>query len=104
MGRNNHNKIKNGSFRNRKFDVNGVRRMVTKIQKSEEASLLLNAVLLFMPWTVLFSCGKVCPIVYAGADVSTDLDTLLFMLIGVGIFGLAIAFAIMLKGKGVKDK
>ena len=105
MGRNSHNKIKNGQWKNRKFNVNGVKRMVDRMQKKEEAAIMLNAVLLFMPWAVLFGLGSLVSPVYAqGADVSTDLDTLLFVGGGIIVFVLAVAFALMLKGKERKRK
>lgn len=105
MGRNNHNKIRNGNFKNRKFDIKGVRRYVDKIQQAEEASLFLNAMLLFLPWAILFASGIVVSPVYAqgGADVSTGLDTSLFFAGGCVVFVLAVAFAIMLKGRSKKE-
>lgn len=98
MGRNRKNKIRNGSFRNSKFDLKSVKRMVDETRK-EELTVILNAVLLLLPWAILFGCGWVVPVVFAqgGADVSTDLDTMLFVAGGVIVFVLAVAFALMLK-------
>jgi hypothetical protein len=106
MGRNNHNKIRNRSFRNRKFDLNGLRRYVEKAQQSDEAAVMLNAVLLFMPWAALFGSGTVISPVYAysgGTDVSTDLDTIVFFAVGIAVLVLVIVFAVILKGKARKD-
>lgn len=64
MGRNNHNKLKNGYWKNRKFNLKETRNIVNKIQKAEEAAILLNAVLLLLPWAVLFACGSICPVIY----------------------------------------
>jgi hypothetical protein len=63
MGRNNHNKIKNGAFRNRRFDINSARRYAQKMQKAEQAATVLTVVTLV--WALLFASGVVVSPVYA---------------------------------------
>ena len=104
MGRNNHNKIKNGNWKNRKFNIDDVKRMVDEIQRAEGTAIMLQAILLFMPWAVVFSLGAlVNPVLAQGSTLSTDLDTTLFFVGGILVFVLAIAFALMLKGRGRKE-
>jgi hypothetical protein len=104
MGRNTRNKIKNGSFKNRSFNIKNVRRFVDKTQKAEQTTVLLNMVLLLAPWAVLFASGVIISPVYAqgGADISTDLDTTMFFAGGICVLVLVVVFAVILKGKGRK--
>lgn len=59
MGRNSHNKIRNRNFKNGKFNIEEIRKMVSEIQKSENAIIVLNGVLFIFPWAVLFACGAI---------------------------------------------
>jgi len=103
MGRNSHNKIRNGNFKNRKFNIKGIKRYVDRLQKAEETAILLNAVLLIFPWAMLFASGVLVSPVYAqGENVSTDLDTMLFIAGGIGVFVLVLVFSVLLKGKSKK--
>ena len=85
-------------------DIYFYRTVANKIaNNSEKTAAFLNCVLLVFPWAVLFAIGALVNPVYAqGTDVSTKLDTMVFVLGGVIVFILAVAFAIMLKGRGKK--
>jgi hypothetical protein len=102
MGRNNHNKRAGGNFQKRKFDLTKIRVMVDRIQKSEDTPVILNAVLLFLPWALLFASGVLASPVYAYSN--PPLDTALFVFGGIAVLGLVIVFALMLlpKRKGKK--
>lgn len=56
MGRNNHNKIRNGHFKSKHFNLKEIQKEVSRIQ-GQEAVVLLNMVLLTFPWAVLFAMG-----------------------------------------------
>lgn len=99
MGRNNKNKIRNGNFRNRHFNIQEIKRSVQEIQKSREAATLLNATLLFLPWAAFFASGIIVSPVHA----YTDLDTALFVLGGIAVFILIVVFALLLLPRR-KDK
>jgi hypothetical protein len=106
LGRNTRNKIRNGNFKNRNFNIENIRKFVEKTQRSQEAVTVLGLILLVLPWAALFASGFIISPVYAqgGADVSTDLDTMVFFAVGVGVFILVVVFAVILKGKGKKIK
>ena len=69
-------------------------------ENSEKASITLNFVLLILPWAFLFSMGTLANPVTLGSDVSTQFDTVIFLLGGLVVLIIAVVFAIMLRGKG----
>lgn len=113
MGRNNrvrsHRYIPNGKKKpKRTFNWKGLIQYSNHVnaeqrEKLQEKTVLLNACLLLFPWAVLFLMGALVSPVYAqGTDVSTKLDTMVFLAGGLAVFIIAVVFAIMLKGKGKK--
>jgi len=99
MGRNNKNKIRNGNFKNRHFNIQEIKRYVQKLQEHETATVL-NAALLFLPWGALFASGTVASPVYA----NVNLDTALFIFGGAAVFLLVVVFALLLLPKRRKLK
>jgi hypothetical protein len=106
MGRNtrvrNHRYIPNGKKKPKRiFNWSGLQAYANRLsENSEKASVALNCILLLLPWAVLFALGGLVNPVAAGTDVSTQFDTVVFLMGGLAVLIIAVVFAIMLRGRG----